>query len=65
MVENEAEEGEGLVCVLTKDNLETIQETQQITSNQTRKRDFLTNKVLFDFAYFLFKEENQFGTWAI
>lgn len=39
MVENEAEEGEGLVLVLTKDNLETIQETQQIiTSNHTRKR---------------------------
>lgn len=46
------EEGEGLVLVLTKANLETIQETQQITSNQTRKREFLTNTVLFDFAYF-------------
>lgn len=46
------EEGEGLVLVLTKANLETIQETQQITSNHTRKRGFLTNKVLFDFAYF-------------
>lgn len=45
-------EGKGLVLVLTKDNLETIQETQQITSNQTRKREFWTNKVLFDFAYF-------------
>lgn len=46
------EEGEGLVLVLTYANLETIQETQQITSNQTRKREFLPNKVLFDFAHF-------------